>query len=64
MGGAVVIEKIFNLPGLGRLLFDAVSLRDYSIVSALMLIFAAVFILANLMVDLTYGFLDPRIRYR
>ena len=47
MGGAVVIEKIFNLPGLGRLLFDAVSLRDYSIVSALMLIFAAVFILAK-----------------
>ena len=63
MGGAVVIEQIFNLPGLGRLLFAAVSLRDYTIVSALMMIFAAVFILANLMVDLTYGFLDPRIRY-
>jgi len=64
IGGTVIIEQIFTLPGMGRLLIDATLLRDYTIVSGVTLIFAAVMVLINLMVDLTYGFLDPRIHYK
>jgi peptide/nickel transport system permease protein len=64
MGGTVIIEQIFNLPGMGRLLIDAIMQRDYTIVSGIMLIFAVGMVLINLMVDLTYGFLDPRVRYK
>ena len=63
IGGTVIIERIFGLPGLGRLLVDNVTLRDYPIVSAVSLLYAIIIVLSNLVVDLTYGILDPRIRY-
>jgi len=63
LGGTVIIEQIFCLPGMGRLLINAIMQRDYTIVSGVMLLFAVGMVLVNLMVDLTYGFLDPRIRY-
>jgi len=64
IGGAVIIEQIFNLPGIGRLLLDAIVARDYTIVSGVMVFLGAFIMLCNLMVDLTYGYLDPRIRYK
>jgi len=64
MGGTVIIEQIFVLPGMGRLLIDATMQRDYTIVSGIMLIFAVGMVAINLMVDLTYGVLDPRVRYK
>ena len=63
IGGTVIIEQIFCLPGMGRLLIDATMQRDYTIVSGIMLIFAVGMVLINLITDLTYGFLDPRVRY-
>ena len=63
VGGAVIIENIFNLPGLGRLMLDALSDRDYPVVSAVNLFFAAVVVVVNLLTDLLYASLDPRIRY-
>ena len=63
VGGAVIIENIFNLPGLGRLMLDALSDRDYPVVSAVNLFFATVVVLVNLLTDLLYASLDPRIRY-
>ena len=64
LGGAVIIEKIFNLPGMGRLVFDAISNRDYPVVSGMMLIFGVFLMLVNLIVDITYAYLDPRIHYK
>ncbi|GAG52978.1 unnamed protein product, partial [marine sediment metagenome] len=64
LGGAVIIEQIFMLPGVGRLIIGAISSRDYPLVCGVMLFFAVTLVFINLMVDLTYGFLDPRIRYR
>jgi len=64
IGGTVIIEMIFNLPGMGFLLVRAINMRDYNVVSGLMLIFGAAVVLVNLVVDLTYGFLDPRIHYK
>lgn len=63
LGGAVVMELIFNLPGLGRLLVDSVFHRDYPVVQTIVLVMALVFMLVNLAVDVLYGWLDPRIRY-
>jgi peptide/nickel transport system permease protein len=64
LGGVVVIEEVFNLPGLGRELVEALRARDYPVVQFLVLLFAGVTMLANLAVDLFYSWLDPRIRYR
>jgi peptide/nickel transport system permease protein len=64
VGGAVIIENIFNLPGMGRLLTDATSERDYPIVTAVVLIISLVLVFINLLTDLSYGFLDPRIHYK
>ncbi|MGP8079006.1 MAG: ABC transporter permease [Dehalococcoidales bacterium] len=64
VGGEVIIENIFNLPGMGRLITTATLNRDYSIVSGTMLLFGVVMVLINLLVDLTYGYLDPRIIYK
>jgi peptide/nickel transport system permease protein len=64
VGGAVIIEQIFVLPGLGRMMLDALSQRDYPIISGITLVFSAVVVFANLAVDLTYGWLDPRIHYQ
>ena len=64
VGGAVIIEQIFALPGLGRLALDALQRRDYTLVSGINLVIATAVVLANLLVDLSYAFLDPRVRYR
>jgi peptide/nickel transport system permease protein len=62
-GGSVLIETVFNIPGLGRLMTNAVFEQDYQIVQACVLIMAMVVILSNLVVDIAYGWVDPRIRY-
>ena len=64
VGGTVVLESLFVLPGMGRYLLEAVQYRDYPVIQALNLIFAVVIILTNLVVDLLYGWLDPRVRYQ
>jgi peptide/nickel transport system permease protein len=64
IGGAVITEYVFALPGVGRLVVDAVFARDYPLVQGVVLLIAVGFIVSNLMVDLLYGFIDPRIRYR
>lgn len=64
VGGAVIIETVFSIPGMGRLAVQGLFNHDYPIVQATMLIGGTVTLLANLVVDLTYGWLDPRIRYR
>ena len=64
IGGAVVMERIFVLPGLGLLMLEAIFQRDYPIVTGLMLILGAIVLAINLLVDLSYGFLDPKVRYR
>jgi peptide/nickel transport system permease protein len=63
IGGVVVTESVYAIPGLGRLTVDAVLARDYPTVQAVILLFSMVYVLINLLVDLTYTFLDPRIRY-
>ncbi len=62
-GGTVIVEQIFRLPGLGRLTLESVRISDYPVVQATVLIMAIVFVLVNLVVDLAYGLIDPRIRY-
>ena len=64
VGGAVIIEQIFALPGMGRLLLTALSQRDYTLVSGVNLVIATAVVGANLLVDLSYAYLDPRVRYR
>ena len=63
VGGSVIMENIFNLPGLGQLLVLALQDRDYPVVSGVNLIFATAVVLANLLIDLIYPYLDPRVRY-
>ncbi len=63
IGGVVVTESVFNIPGLGRLVLDAVLARDYPIIQGLILFFSFIYIFINLMIDLSYTLLDPRIRY-
>ncbi len=63
IGGVVVTESVYAIPGLGRLTVDAVLARDYPTVQAVILVFSVVYVVINLLVDLTYTFLDPRIRY-
>jgi len=64
IGGTVIIEQIFNLPGVGRLFLDATLLRDYPVVSGVAFVFGFGMVFINLIVDITYGFLDPRVHYR
>ncbi len=64
LGGSIVVETVFNWPGLGRLLVDAVSMRDYPVIQTLVLLFSLEFILINLIVDVLYGFINPTIRYK
>ena len=64
VGGSVIMENIFNLPGLGRLMLDALQVRDYPLVSGINLLFATAVIGINLMIDLIYPYLDPAVRYR
>ena len=63
IGGAVVTEIVFNIPGLGRLVISAILRRDYPVVQGVVLVTAASYVLINLIVDVLYAFIDPRIRY-
>jgi peptide/nickel transport system permease protein len=63
LGGAVVTESVFAIPGLGRLTVDAILRRDYPVIQGVVLLFSFVYVLVNLVVDLTYTLFDPRIRY-
>jgi peptide/nickel transport system permease protein len=63
LGGTVIIEQIFSLPGIGRYALEGINLRDYPIVQGAVLAIALAFTLVNVVVDVCYGFLDPRIRY-
>ena len=63
LGGVVVTENVFAIPGLGRLLVNAISHRDYPVIQGTILVLSAIYAVVNLMVDISYAFLDPRIRY-
>ena len=63
IGGSVIIEQIFSLPGLGRLMLFALNERDYPVVSGVNLVFATMVVAVNLIIDLIYPYLDPRVRY-
>jgi len=64
LGGSIVVEVVFNWPGMGRLLVDAVDMRDYPVIQAEVLLFSLEFILINLIVDVLYAVINPTIRYR
>ncbi len=64
IGGTVIIEEIFSLPGMGRLLVTALNTRDGAVMSGVIILYSAVLVLVNLIVDITYAFLDPRVRYK
>lgn len=64
IGGTVVIEQIFVLPGMGLLMFEAVDQRDYPVITGLMLVIGFFVLIINLLVDLSYGLLDPKVRYK
>jgi peptide/nickel transport system permease protein len=63
LGGAVVVETVFAWPGVGRLMIQAIGRRDFPVVQAAVVLFATFFVTINILVDIAYGFLDPRIRY-
>ncbi|MBH43127.1 MAG: hypothetical protein CL787_06415 [Chloroflexi bacterium] len=63
MGGSIIIEQIFSLPGIGRLMIEGMNQRDYPVVQSLVTVFSMWVVFVNLLVDLTYGVLDPRVRY-
>jgi peptide/nickel transport system permease protein len=63
ISGVVVTESVFNLPGIGRLTVDAVLARDFPVIQAMILLTSGVYVLVNLLIDLAYSLLDPRIRY-
>lgn len=63
LGGSVIVETVFSIPGLGRLLIDSINFRDYTVIQAELMIFSTQFILINLIVDVLYGVLNPKIRY-
>lgn len=63
LGGSIVVEKVFNWPGMGRLLVDAVDMRDYPVMQACVLLFSLEFMLINLAVDLLYGWINPAVRF-
>jgi ABC-type dipeptide/oligopeptide/nickel transport system permease component len=64
LGGAVITETVFAWPGIGRLLVDSISYRDYPVIQGTVLVIAAGFVLTNLLVDVLYAYLDPRIQYK
>ncbi|MGI9205063.1 MAG: ABC transporter permease [Woeseiaceae bacterium] len=63
ISGVVVTETVFNIPGLGRLTVDAILRRDYPVIQGVILVFSATYVVVNLLVDLSYGLFDPRIKY-
>jgi peptide/nickel transport system permease protein len=62
--GSVSIETVFNWPGVGLLAVEAARSRDYQVIQAVILVFCGIYIVANLLVDIAYAYLDPRIRYQ
>ena len=64
IGGSVIMETIFNLPGVGRLLIEALTKRDYPIISGLNIVMATTVLLSNLLVDISYGWMDPRVKFK
>jgi peptide/nickel transport system permease protein len=64
IGGAVIVEQIFVIPGMGLLLLDWISQRDYPIITGVSLVIGLSVMLINLVLDLSYGLLDPKVRYR
>ena len=64
MGGVIVTETVFSWPGVGRLAVQAIYARDFPVVQAVVFLFAMIFVIVNLVVDLLYAALDPRIGYR
>ena len=64
LGGSVVLEKIFNLPGVGYLVLDTLSIRDYPLLSGINIVIAIFILIVNIIVDMTYSYLDPRIRFQ
>ena len=62
LGGAILTETVFSWPGMGRYLIDAIAMRDYPVIQAIILVFAACFFVINLIVDVSYGLVDPRVR--
>jgi peptide/nickel transport system permease protein len=64
LGGTVIIETIFGLPGIGRYIYESISTRDYPVVQGVTLVMATIFVLISLVVDILYAFMDPRLRHR
>ena len=64
IGGSVIMENMFAMPGLGRLMLEALKVRDYPVVSGINLFFATAVMTINLLIDILYGYLDPRVKYR
>jgi len=64
LGGTVIIETIFGLPGIGRYIYESISTRDYPVVQGVTLVMATIFVLISLVVDISYAFMDPRLRHR
>jgi peptide/nickel transport system permease protein len=64
IGGSIVTEQIFALPGIGRLMVDVINSRDYTVISGINLFMATIVLILNLLVDITYGYLDPRVHYK
>ena len=63
IGGLVISEQVFAIPGMGRLVVDAVSNRDFPVIQGVLLMVALSYVVVNLLIDLTYVYIDPRIRY-
>ena len=63
IGGSVLVEQVFNIPGMGRLAVDSLFQMDYTYTQGIVLIVTIIIVLTNLLVDISYGWLDPRIRY-
>ena len=63
VGGAVIVEQVFTIPGIGRYLITSINAQDYPAVQSVVLIIAIIVVVINLLIDLSYGWLDPRIRY-
>ena len=63
LGGSVAVETAFGVPGLGTALVDGLQQRDYTVVQNLVFLYGVIFVLVNLLVDITYAWIDPRIRY-
>ena len=63
LAGAVIVETVFSWPGIGKFFVDSIYARDYPVIQGFVLIIAAIYVLVNLLVDILYAYLDPRVRY-